>query len=168
MKMTSAEVSSARTVVVIRHAHAGDGEMNLLADHARALDGRGRREATLAGKWLAESGPALDLVLVSDAVRTRQTWELIATELTDPPAPTMEPRIYNCGPDTLIDLLTHERARVPVVAVLGHNPAVSELAWFLSGHDGPGLVPGAISVIEAGTDAGLSPGHLVNGFNPRR
>ena len=55
---------------------------------------------------------------------------------------------------------------MPVVAVVGHNPAVSELAWFLAGHDGPGLVPGAIAVIAAGTDAGLSPGGIVDGFSP--
>jgi phosphohistidine phosphatase len=161
-------MSGARTVVVIRHAHAGDGSLNLLADHARALDGRGRRDAILAGKWLAENGPAIDLVLVSDAVRARQTWELISTELTDPPAPTIEPRMYNCGPGDLLGLLTEDRARVPVVAVVGHNPAASELAWFLSGQNGPGLAPAAIAVIEAGTDADLSPGHLADGFSPSR
>ena len=136
------ETSGRRTVIVIRHAHAGDGGSVVRSDHARALDGRGRREATAAGQWLAGSGHGLDLVLVSDAVRTRQTWELISAELTDPPTPTIEPRIYDSSPDDLLDLLTEDRARVPVVAVVGHNPAVSELAWFLAGHDGPGLAPG--------------------------
>jgi phosphohistidine phosphatase len=162
-----------RTVVVIRHAHAGDGALTLLADHARALDGRGRQEATRAGQWLAEqwratNRTAIDLVLVSDAVRARQTWELISAELTDPPAATIEPRIYNCGPDVLLDLLTEDRARVPVVALVGHNPAVSELARSLSGDDGPALVPAAIAVIQAGTAGGVSPGQLVDGYRPNR
>jgi phosphohistidine phosphatase len=160
-----------RTVVVIRHAHAGDGALTLLADHARALDGRGRREATRAGKWLAEQWrdmdrPPIDLVLVSDAVRARQTWDLISAELSDPPPATIEPRIYNCGPDVLLDLLTEDRARVPVVAVVGHNPAVSQLARFLSADEGPGLVPAAIAVIEAGTAGGVSPGDLADGHSP--
>ncbi len=164
----AAEPSGRRTVIVIRHAHAGNGGPTVRSDHARALDGRGKREATAAGQWLAGRGRGVDLVLVSDAVRTRQTWELISAELTDPPTPTVEARLYNCSPDDLLELLTEDRARVPVVAVVGHNPAVSELAWFLAGHDGPGLVPGAIAVIEAGTDAGLSPGRVVDDFRPYR
>jgi phosphohistidine phosphatase len=166
--MSTPPADGRRTVIVIRHAHAGDGGLNMQADHTRALDGRGRREATAAGTWLAASGRAVDLVLVSDAVRTRQTWDLIAAELADPPAPTLEARIYTGGLDDLLDLLTEDRAQVPVVAVVGHNPAVSELAWFLAGHDGPGLVPAAIAVIDAGTDGGLSPGHVVDGFSPTR
>jgi phosphohistidine phosphatase len=166
--MSATSADGRRTVIVIRHAHAGEGGPNLQADHTRSLDGRGRREATAAGKWLAASGRTIDLVLVSDAVRTRQTWELIAAELTDPPAATFEARIYSGGLDDLLDLLTEDRARVPVVAVVGHNPAVSELAWFLAGHDGPGLGTAAIAVIETGTDGGLSPGHVVDGFSPHR
>jgi phosphohistidine phosphatase len=149
-----------RTVVVIRHAHAGNGP----ADHERELDGRGRREATATGQWLAGRGLAFDLVLVSNAVRTRQTWTRIAAQLTDPPAPVFDERIYNCDLDGLLDLLLEERAQVPVVAVVGHNPAVSELVWYLAGHDGPHLVPGAVAVLEAGTDVGLSPGRAVAGF----
>lgn len=159
------ESADRRTVVVIRHAHAGNRED---LDHERRLDGRGRREATAAGRWLADRRLSFDLVLVSDAVRTRQTWELISAELTDPPTVSVEPRIYNASPDDLIDLLTDDRGRRATVAVLGHNPAVSELAWFLAGHDGPGLAPAAIAIIEAGTDAGVSPGHLRNGFTPKR
>ena len=45
---------------------------------------------------------------------------------------------------------------------------MSELAWFLAGHEGPGLVPGAIAVIDAGTAAGVAPGHLVGTFTPGR
>lgn len=158
---------TARTVVAIRHAHAGgSGAAGGPADHERELDKRGRREAAAAGRWLAEQGLAFDLVLVSDAARTRQTWSLIADQLPDSPEPTFEARIYNCDLDELVDLLVEDRGRVPVVAVVGHNPAVSELVWFLAGHDGPGLVPGAVAVVEAGTDAGISPGHIAGGFSP--
>lgn len=201
--MTSAatrDPDARRTVVVIRHAHAGNseggnfnaGNPNAGGDHQRELDRRGRREATAAGQWLARTGPTLDLVLVSDAVRTRQTWELMSAELTDPPTAIIEPLLYNCSLGDLVDQLAADRARVPVVAVVGHNPAVSELAWFLAGHDGPALVPAEIAVIAATIDAtasddtavdaradaaadsetvadagaGVLSGHLLDGFTP--
>lgn len=188
--MTSAatgDPDGRRTVVVIRHAHAGNSSGD---DHQRGLDRRGRREASAAGQWLARTGPTLDLVLVSDAVRTRETWELISAELTDAPTAIIEPLLYNCSLGELIDQLAADRARVPVVAVVGHNPAVSELAWFLAGHDGPALVPAEIAVIAATIDAatsddttasddtasddtavdaagaGVFSGHLLDGFTP--
>jgi phosphohistidine phosphatase SixA len=183
------ELSDHRIIVVIRHAHAADGRADIAdrtaghsagdvatadlatgdhatGDHARPLDERGRRDATAAGKWLAADGRRFDLVLVSSAVRARQTWELISAELADPPEPRFEALIYDSSPDDLVDLLTEDRARLPVVAVVGHNPAVSELAWFLAGRDGARLQPAEIAIVEAGTDGGICPGRFVHGFTP--
>jgi phosphohistidine phosphatase len=156
-----------RTVVVIRHAHAGDHRAP--DDHERPLDGRGRREATEAGRWLASAGPPLDVALVSSAVRTRQTWALLSAELAEAPGATIEPRVYNCDLGELLDLL-EEHPDAASIAIVGHNPAVSALASSLA-DDGVDLSPGAIAIIDvddASGPGGLDAGHLIASWSPRR
>ena len=62
-----------RTLVLMRHAKS-DYPAGV-PDHERPLAPRGTREAGLAGDWLREHAPAIDAVLCSSAVRTRQTLE---------------------------------------------------------------------------------------------
>ena len=59
-------------LILIRHAKsswANPGQ----GDHARPLNPRGRRAATAIGGWLADKGYVPDLILCSDAQRTRET-----------------------------------------------------------------------------------------------
>ena len=64
-----------RRLVVMRHSKA---ESTAPSDHERALASRGRADAAAAGMWLAEQGITPDAALVSDAMRTRQTWAQVA------------------------------------------------------------------------------------------
>ena len=54
--------------------HAKSSWKDDLPDVERPLSPRGRRDAAVAGRWLAEHVGRPDLVLCSVAVRTRQTW----------------------------------------------------------------------------------------------
>ena len=162
-----------RTVVIIRHAHAGNHSAP--NDHERPLDGRGRREAVEAGRWLASTGRRLDTVLVSSAVRTRQTWELVSAELSAAPDATIEPRIYESDLDDLVDLLgEHAHGEPdpagtdgsPTIALVGHNPALSALACALS-DDAVELSPGAIAIVEIPSGA-ADTGRLVASWRPDR
>ncbi len=63
-----------RRLVVMRHAKA---VATAPSDHARGLAPRGRADAEQVGRWLRERGIAPDAALVSDAQRTRETWEQV-------------------------------------------------------------------------------------------
>ena len=47
-------------------------------DHARRLNGRGRRSAEALGNWLRAKGHLPDVALSSDAVRTQETFAGLA------------------------------------------------------------------------------------------
>jgi phosphohistidine phosphatase len=158
------DARSMTTVVVIRHAHAGNHSAP--SDHERPLDARGRREAAEAGRWLASVGQPLDVVLVSSAVRTRQTWELLSDELADAPDATIERRLYNSDLGEMLEQLeAHPTATA--IAIVGHNPAVSALASALV-DDGVELSPAAIAIIETDDGPDGRAGRLVASWSPGR
>ncbi|MFF1343102.1 SixA phosphatase family protein [Streptomyces sp. NPDC058290] len=118
-----------RRIVLVRHAKSApkDGA----PDFDRPLAGRGRREAPRAGQWLAEAGYPLDLALCSSALRTRQTWQLMVSRLSEPPPVVYEDRLYNADPDTLLAVLTETGEAVTDLLMVGHNPGIHELAVLL-------------------------------------
>ncbi|WP_033825592.1 histidine phosphatase family protein [Kitasatospora sp. MBT63] len=120
-------------VVLVRHAKAEPKHKAAHPDHDRPLTGRGRRDATRTGRWLAGPGPALDRALVSTSVRTRQTWDLIAAEMPEPPAADFEKALYRADADSLLLRLGRLPEHLATVAVVGHNPGFLDLALGLVG-----------------------------------
>lgn len=95
-------------------------------DHERPLNERGRAAAVDLGLWLASRGYLPDLVLCSDAMRTRQTWTGAAPALGGAPTLTLKPALYHAGPDVMLAVLRH--ATSDTVMMIGHNPGISEFA----------------------------------------
>ena len=60
------------TLFVCRHAKSAAGGI-FTADADRSLNERGRRDAPVMGRYLAEHAGAIDLVLCSAASRARET-----------------------------------------------------------------------------------------------
>ena len=129
-----------RTLVLMRHAKSDypDG----VADHDRPLAARGVREAALAGDWLRGAVPAIDAVLCSTAVRTRQTLERTGVGA---PVSFIE-RLYGATPGALLAEINQVDEQVTTLLVVGHEPTVSQVSLGLAGH--PGSDPEAIGRIE--------------------
>lgn len=121
----------ARTLVVVRHAKS-DWSGGLLDDE-RPLAERGRRDAPAIGTWLAGQVGRIDQVLCSTAVRARQTWQLAATAFDPAPPVRYEERIYQAMPADILTILMELDERVRTVAVVGHNPTLSDVVEQLSG-----------------------------------
>ena len=113
-----------RTVILIRHAKS-DWHGGASDDHARPLNDRGRRAARSMGDWLRDNGIRCDLVLCSDALRTRQTAEGLFAGHTAPDIRLM-PSLYHAAPDTIIELIAQQSAGC--IAVIGHNPGIGMAA----------------------------------------
>lgn len=111
-----------RTLLLLRHAKA---EQQQSPDHERALADRGRRDAAAAGDWIREQGFAIDLVLCSSSVRTRQTWRYADLEAGDV---WYDRRIYGADPETLLDVLHEVPESATTVLLIGHAPGVPWLA----------------------------------------
>jgi phosphohistidine phosphatase len=119
-----------RRLILLRHAKSDWPDV---PDRDRPLAKRGRRDAPRIGRWLHEHGYQPDVVVVSDAARTRQTWDLVAPELGGSPAVHFEPRAYAASALTLLYLAQELPARYRTALLIGHNPGLSELATSLAG-----------------------------------
>lgn len=118
-----------RTLVLMRHAKS-DYPAGV-ADHDRPLAPRGIREAGLAGNWLRDNAPDIDLVLCSSAVRTRQT--LARTGIVAPV--TFLDALYGAAPGTMIAEINDVGDDVGTLMVVGHEPTISNVALGLAGPD---------------------------------
>ncbi|MFI5682901.1 SixA phosphatase family protein [Streptomyces sp. NPDC051636] len=123
-------VADPRRIVLFRHAKADWPQVN---DHERPLAERGRKDAAVAGRKLADTGIHLDLALCSTAVRTRETWKLAVHEFPQRPKTIYEERVYEASPGELIAVLNEVDDGAQNVILIGHNPGVHGLADILSG-----------------------------------
>lgn len=115
-------------LVLVRHAKSDWGTADL-ADHDRPLNARGRRDAPRMGAWIAAQDAAPDVVLCSDAVRTRETLALMLPAFS---APRVEHRadLYHAEPTAMMAALA--TATGDRVALVGHNPGIGALAALLA------------------------------------
>ena len=136
-----------RRLVLIRHAQAADAPV----DAQRPLTDRGARQGAAIGAWLAGAGLVPDRVVVSPARRTRQTWDRAATALPRAPRPVLDERIHGNTLEGLLAAVGETPDDVPVLAVVGHNPSIGELAAALD--DGRGD-PAGRRHVDAGFPTG--------------
>ena len=136
-------------VFLVRHAHAEKGE----PDGLRPLSDRGRQETQALAVQLAGHATPPALVLTSPLLRAWQTAELIAREAG------VELRVdERLAPGMTPDLLHEaiEGAESPV-AVVGHQPDMSEVAFELTGED-PGFPTGGVAEIVVENARGRASG----------
>ncbi|WP_128430520.1 SixA phosphatase family protein [Streptomyces cyaneus] len=120
-----------RRLVVLRHAKSAwpDG----VADHERPLAPRGRRDAPVAGRRLAEADCLPDLALCSTAARARGTWELASAEWGTPPPVRHDPRLYAADVPELLEVVREVSSEVETLLLVGHNPGLEDLVLELAG-----------------------------------
>ena len=137
--------SGARRLVVVRHAKA---EPTAPSDHGRALAARGRADAEEAGRWLRSTGIDPDAALVSDALRTLQTWEHLAEAAGWEIDPELSAGLYAAGGDSAFDLLRETDPGVTTLVVIGHNPTMAYVAELVD--DGEGDVEATTFMLTRG------------------
>ncbi|MFJ2572765.1 SixA phosphatase family protein [Streptomyces halstedii] len=119
-----------RRIVLLRHAKA---EWSQESDHERPLADRGRKDAPVAGRRLADSGIDVDLALCSTADRTRETWKLAVHEFPRRPRTVYEERLYEASVGELIALFNEVSDDIRTLLVIGHNPGMHGVADVLAG-----------------------------------
>ena len=116
------------TLMLLRHAKAAVAEADE-QDINRDLTPRGRRAAQAMGRFIEARGPKPELVLCSPARRARETWQLVARELSNAPPPTIDAKLYDFGDGSaLLESLNRHGEERNTVLIVGHNPAIVELA----------------------------------------
>jgi phosphohistidine phosphatase len=119
-----------KRLYLLRHAKSSWKHAEL-ADHERPLAGRGTRAATALARYLDEHGFVAELVLCSTARRARETWERIEPAFAAA-AVRYEPQLYAATADALLERLHRVGEEFASVMMIGHNPAIEQLALNLA------------------------------------
>jgi phosphohistidine phosphatase len=120
-------------LILWRHAEAEDADGEI-ADLERRLTRRGEKQAKRVARWLLAHLPPRRRVLVSPAMRTRQTADALGT------AYEIEPRVSPGATAREVLLAAGLPKNKEAVLVVGHQPCLGEVA----------------SLLLAGTEDGLS------------
>ncbi|WP_299305206.1 histidine phosphatase family protein [uncultured Brachybacterium sp.] len=158
--MSSSDPDS-RLLLLMRHGKAESGYGQ--PDHARALAEKGEAQARLVGEYLAAQSVQVSRVLVSDALRTTQTWESVASMMPGFDGEvSFHEEIYAGGAAELLALVHGVDARRSVVLVIGHEPTISTLSAVLADDDSDagavaqariGMPTGGLAVLSSGVDS---------------
>ena len=128
-----ADAVPVRRLLLLRHAKAVAGPDGTGGDHDRDLSERGCRDAVALGERMRRLALRPELALVSSALRTRRTWELLAPFEAPPPVPEILDRLYLAGAATLLAALHEIPDGIVTTLLVGHNPGLHELALHLGG-----------------------------------
>jgi phosphohistidine phosphatase len=141
-----APASAIRRLVLLRHAKAE--ERNGSPDTLRTLALAGRKQAGRAGTAMVARDIIPELVLCSDAVRTRQTWDRLKAAFGEnQPEVIVTPNLYTGQVWDVLELVAGVDESVRTVLVVGHEPAMSSVAACLAG---AGSEPVALSQVQIG------------------
>jgi phosphohistidine phosphatase SixA len=121
-----------RRLIVMRHAKSSWNSA-ALTDHERPLNQRGRGDAPRVGAALVELGWVPDLVLSSDAQRTRETLAGMNESFPGEISATFLPSFYHSGVSAVREEVPTVDQAVGCLMVLGHNPGWEDLVQSLSG-----------------------------------
>jgi phosphohistidine phosphatase len=120
---------------LLRHAKSSRDDQ--FEDRERPLSRRGRDEARRIGEGLPAAVGAVDLVLCSTALRTRETAELALAGFAPSPPVSFEDGIYLASAKALFRRLARLDEATEAVLLIGHNPGLHELAIALAEPDSP-------------------------------
>ncbi|WP_370480350.1 SixA phosphatase family protein [Tamlana flava] len=115
-----------KTLILVRHAKSS-WEYNVI-DHERPLKERGVNDAIMVSNHLKIDTSAIDLILCSDAVRTKATSEIFISELNlkDKQIEYLHD-LYDFDGQYLIEVIKGCDKAIDTLMVFGHNHG---LTWF--------------------------------------
>ena len=124
-----------KQLTLIRHAKSS-WKKPALSDIDRPLNKRGKRDAPEMGGRLRRDAIRFDHIYASPARRAFKTAKIIAGETGYPKDMiTLSLRLYGASAGGLLDFLKGLNGKLDHVAIVGHNPGITDLACILSGQD---------------------------------
>lgn len=121
-----------KTLLLLRHGKSNwDTQYQL--DHDRPLAKRGRKAATLMGRYLTALAEVPDYACASSAVRARDTAQRAAEAGDWPCRIAISERLYHASPDQVLDVVRKTDRGVDRLLLAGHEPTWSTLSGRLIG-----------------------------------
>lgn len=133
---------------MVRHARAQDSSPGQ-KDFDRELSQVGRASASRAGRELYGAYPNPELILCSPALRARDTAQILAEQLhfaTD--KVELVDDLYEASVRGLLTLASNLPPKYKSAMLVGHNPAMSYFAEYLSNAEIGSLRPGGAVLLH--------------------
>lgn len=137
-------------IILMRHAKS-DWNDPSLTDHQRTLNKRGNTDAPLMAQRIKSYGILPELMLVSDATRTRETWQHIAEPLSNVQT-QFDADLYLASPSTIIQKLKKLDNMIDNVLLLAHNPGITDVFYDLAGIRIDNVPTAGVGCIKLHTD----------------
>ena len=116
---------------IIRHAKSATSDGT---DHKRPLNDRGERDVKLMGQFLAAQNLTIEHIVCSTATRARATLDGLNAALQLPQTNiTYDDSLYLADLPTLTKCINGLPNDYTHVAIVGHNPGLTELCDILTG-----------------------------------
>jgi len=138
-----------KRLILIRHAKSDWGDAST-RDVDRTINQRGQRDAAEMGRRLAERALMPDLFTASTATRARLSSELICEAMGFPAGQIVwRDELYLAAPSTMLDIIRSTDDHINSLALLAHNPGISELAERLSRQHGIDMPTSGIVCLQS-------------------
>lgn len=122
-----------RFIVILRHAQSA-GKQAGQSDYQRTLTEEGERAAKALGIFLTNQSVKPDYLLSSSAVRARSTAEGVNESMQIAPSHICYlDDLYEATPDTWLNEIRIIPDEHRALLLVGHNPAISQLATAFGG-----------------------------------
>ena len=137
----------AKQLILFRHAEASPNQSGG-SDEMRELTGFGKEQARVMSDYLLRENFPVDAIFCSPAVRARQTTMILAQPLSLNIIKIFYPdELYEASLDALVEFLHDLDDAFKNVLVVGHNPALSYLAEYLTS-SGVSLTTASAAIIR--------------------
>lgn len=121
-----------KTLILVRHAKS-DWNDPMLSDFERTLNPRGMQDAPEMAKRFVERGIRPELIITSPAVRALTTCQIFAKTIGySENQIQMNQGIYDAGAREVMEIVSQIDESINTAMLFGHNPAISNLATYLS------------------------------------
>ncbi len=127
-----------KTLYLVRHAQASE---NVSPDLIRPLTTNGFIDAARMSKHLASSLPNIELILTSNAERTKMTAQVFIEQLNlDKVTIEEKENLNESSPKHYLETINDFSEEISTVMIVGHNPSISYIAEFIT-HEEIGSMP---------------------------
>ena len=154
-----------KRLILMRHAKT-EPWFQGVDDESRALVSRGQADAALMAAELVQRGWVPDLVVLSPARRTRETWKAMADRFSGAEHKIVD-ELYLIGTRGLGDVVAAHDS-VGTLLIIGHNPGMHDFACHLVAEAGTRSRPAALILAQkmATGAAALYEAEAERPFNP--
>jgi len=118
-------------LLIIRHAKSSWDNPEL-QDNERPLNKRGLEDAPMMANILKKNNFKIDKIFSSSALRAKMTAEIFSKELNFPESLIeYTDELYNASRRDILNFIKRVDDKLENIAIVGHNPGLTDLVHFL-------------------------------------